>query len=50
MIEYNEAVYVYPTYLTEILKKADERYKNNQDQDSIELTGMLNRKAFAFVH
>ena len=52
MIGKDEAAYVYPIYVTEVLKKSDARYKNKKSEDAIqlEITGLLNRKAFAFVH
>ena len=52
MIDKQEAANVYPTYVTEVIKKSDTRYKSKESKDAIqlEITRLLNRKAFAFVN
>ena len=43
---------IHEVYATEVLLKSDPRYHNNKSQDAIsdEISGLLERQAFAFVH
>lgn len=50
MIHENEASYVFPMHLREVLKKSDPRYKSQKSRDAepSEITRLLNRKAPSF--